>query len=452
MHYSRLVSIISIIFLCSFGLVIVSSWATQHAINGGNRLSSESRELVLKIARLPSSAKALGSLVQNLYPPEGVKSIYEEFKSETEVTQLLSGHLLIPYLSSNGVNEVCLINLSNKNTRVIFRENEFKKSTKYSDRLIGSDSVRHEAFSSRNTIGHPHVSQDGIITFLIPWNDLVSVDIKNKKELWRIRGSFHHSIETDFENNFWVCGSVRYSDEKKTTGGEEGVKSNSGIKRYSYEDQILVKISPKGFIIDSISVTDLLCESGLEFLLFGVSNPNLNYDPIHLNQITPVKNNLKQFKRGDLLVSLRNMSTILQVDPNARRVIWHKCGEWMNQHCVMISGETSFSLLDNHSFASGDFWLNKNWKTRLLVYDKIFNTTDEIVLFEPKKGVLKIPIEGRAIQVDQNSWLIEDSLYGTVIIFKDKRIVFKWSNNYSGDTVGISTWCRYIPATQSPKF
>jgi hypothetical protein len=445
MRFSKLVSLISLTILCAVGLVVVSSWATRHAIGGGQRFSASVRKSVLALAEFPTQAKSLVGLLNNYLPPKGVSNIYSGYLEDVSLSNSVSGFLLVSCVSSNGANSVSLINLSNRSCQVIGLPANSNKKIQYSDVLLGSEPRRQSSFSSRHRVWHPYLSKDGILTYTIPWNDLVSVDLKNGQEKWRVRGAFHHSIEPDTNGDLWVCGAIQ----------PESISDRNSKTHHSnkfFEDQALVKVSSAGKILQLISVADLILNSGLEYLLYGSSNPNVNFDPIHLNQITPIVSDFGVFKKGQILVSLRNISTILLIDPDSPSVVWHGSGNWMNQHCVIPVGPSTFSVLDNHSFASGEYWLNSDWRTRIVTHNIETGRASEIRVNDDSLRDFHIPIEGRALLVSSNHWMIEDCLQGTVMIFKNQRLVFKWSNVYNNDTVGTTSWCRYMIEKDVPQF
>jgi hypothetical protein len=445
MRFSRLISLISLSIFCTLGLVIVSSWATRHAIGGGQRLSTGVRKSVLALAEFPTKAKSLVGLLNNYLPPKGVSDIYSNYSEFSPGSNGISGFVLVSCVSSNGLSTVSLINLENRSRRIIELPVNNDRLSQYSDVLIGSESRRQSSFSSRHRVWHPHLSKDGTLTYLIPWNDLISVDLKTGQEKWRVRGAFHHSIETDANGNLWVCGAVE--PESILKGKFAALHSNK-----VFHDQALVKVSPSGKILELISVADLILNSGLEYILYGSSNPNVNFDPIHLNQITPILSDFGVFKKGQVLISLRNLSTILLVDPELQTVVWHGSGNWMNQHCVIPIGPSTFSVLDNHSFASGEYWLNSAWRTRILTHNIETSKSSEIRFNGEYSRDFRIPIEGRALPVSSNHWMIEDCLNGTIMIFGNQKLVFKWSNLYHDGTVGITSWCRYMVSEVVPEF
>jgi len=445
MRFSRLVSLISLTIFSALGLVIVSSWATRHAIGGGHRFSEGVRKSVLALAEFPTQAKSLVGLFNNYLPPNGVSDIYSKYLESPSGSNGVSGFVLVSCVSSNGPSTVSLINLSNRSRRIIDLPVNSDRLGPYSVFLIGSEPRRQSAFSSRHRVWHPHLSKDGTLTYTIPWNDLISVDLKTGQEKWRVRGAFHHSIEPDSNGDLWVCGAVQ----------PESISNLKSQKRHSnkvFEDQTLVKVSPSGKILQLVSVADLILNSDLEYLLYGSSNPNVNFDPIHLNQITPILSDSGVFKKGQILVSLRNISTTLLIDPDSQSVVWHGSGNWMNQHCVMPVAPSTFSVLDNHSFASGEYWLNSAWRTRIVTHNIETGRASEIRVNDESPRDFHIPIEGRALPVSPNHWMIEDCLNGTIMIFGNQKLVFKWSNLYLDGTVGITSWCRYMSPDTVPEF
>jgi hypothetical protein len=445
MRFSRLVSLISLTILCALGLVVVSSWATRHAIGGGQRFSASVRKSVLALAEFPTHARSLVGLLNNYLPPKGNSNIYSGYLEDVSLSNSLSGFILVSSVSSNGASTVSLINLSNQSRRVIDFPVNGDTSNQYSDHLIGSEPRRQSSFSSRHRVWHPYLCKDGTLIYSIPWNDLVSVDLKTAQEKWRVRGAFHHSIEPDANGDLWVCGAVQ----------PESISNQNPKTRHCnnvFEDQALVKVSPSGKILQLISVADLILTSGLEYLLYGSSNPNVNFDPIHLNQITPIINDSGVFKKGQILVSLRNISAILLIDPESNSVVWHGCGNWMNQHCVIPVGRSTFSVLDNHSFASGEYWLNSAWRTRIVTHNIETSKSSEIRINGESSEDFRIPIEGRALPVSSKHWMIEDCLNGTIMIFGTQNLVFKWSNIYPDGTVGMTSWCRFINFDRVPEF
>jgi len=443
MCFAKKLSIVSLLVISVLVLVIVSAWSTRHAMLSGSRFSAGLRGFVLAVSKAPLELKNSISVIGHLFPPKGVPDNYSNYQPETKSDFQKDEFLLIPFINSNGISEVVLYSLMEKSSMTIYNSTS-ESSKQFSDKLDGSLSRKQVAVSSRNRIWNPYLSQDGCLVYAYPGNDLVAIDLETGLEKWRVEGAFHHSIEPDADGNLWVCaalepgfGRYRLHDQK-----------HSNI---SFEDQGLVKISKHGKVMDSISVANLLAANSLEYLMYGVSNPDLNFDPIHLNQITPIITETAIFKKGQILVSLRNLSTVLLVDPESRKILWHQTGPWMNQHCVQVLSGDSISIFDNHSFASGQFWLNQNWRNRIVACNLKTGKLDEAKINWRSPFKFTIPVEGRALPIDVGVWLVEDSICGNIMIFKDGSLVFKWANKYPDGSVGYTSWARYLSKAQIPE-
>ncbi len=418
-------------------------WVAQHSIWNGDRLPDFVKRGINQTARLPGQIKQVTLALKNHGFSEAIPDKYLKLSVEPEIAFSADEKILVSEIDSRGNNVVKLLNLSGSVEEKIFVLRKSLKGDEYTDKLEGGDAFRQAPFSSQNRIWSPLLWENGYVTFCYPWNDIITFDPKTSREIWRIRGSFHHSIEFDHSGNIWVCGSGASHLGIQT---QDGLASGS----YGYEDQILVKISREGKILSRIKVSDLLLESGLEYLMNGPVGFQFNQDPLHLNQISPILNESKNFKKGWLLVSLRNISTILLVDPDDRKVVWHKSGPWINQHSVFQYDDSRISLLDNHSFGLGGFWLSPTNTSRIVVFDPINSNLNEVVIEKNFNQFFKLKIEGRAIPIGESNWLLEDSMAGSLFIIRGGKIVFKYTNRYPNGSCGVISWCRYVRHT-NPK-
>jgi hypothetical protein len=73
-----------------------------------------------------------------------------------------------------------------------------------------------------------------------------------------------------------------------------------------------------------------------------------NDDPTHLNDIQPVLADGPYWKKGDLFVSLRNISSIMLYRPSTDQIVWMKRGPWLSQHDVDILDDHRISVYDNN--------------------------------------------------------------------------------------------------------
>jgi hypothetical protein len=443
MRFYKIISIASGVVLLLSVTFIGAAWATKYSLVSGRRFPNKLNQTILQVASLPHTIHELGQAMSTGLRPVGKNDPYTNYINTSEIADQSDGYLLIPYLDSSGISRVVLFNISQATSKEIFVSDRKLNNAKYTDMLPGASGFRHTASSSSWRVSNPYLSKNGRMYYVIPWNDLVCFNTITLKEEWRVGGAFHHSVELDHEGNIWACGALAPGSLLKT--------NNSILSSQNFEDQAIVKISQQGKIIEAISITDLLNESGMEYFLFGCSNPKFVIDPIHLNHVNPVNKNYGKIKKGSLLVSLRNLSTVLLFDPIKRKVDWHQTGPWLGQHCVNPIGDSRISILDNHAyiFGSDDYSLDPSWETRVLTHDIEKNETKVVGLSLGEK-LIRIPIEGRAIQISPERWIIEDSVHGTIFILENQKIIFKWSNIYPNKKLGYSSWCRFMRAEEIP--
>ena len=102
----------------------------------------------------------------------------------------------------------------------------------------------------------------------------------------------------------------------------------------------------------------LLQDNDLHGLLYLSSLKNRSTqskdDVLHLNDVEPFPLEMAEgfFKRGDLLISLRNINTVLVFSSIDMKIRWHRTGTFVRQHDPdFVDGDT-LSVFDNQNFES----------------------------------------------------------------------------------------------------
>lgn len=165
--------------------------------------------------------------------------------------------------------------------------------------------------------------------------------------VWKLKNAGHHSIFQDLDGNFWVP-SVR-----TTPGLHPDYRNIAG----RHEEDLLQKISADGRILMEKSAFDILRQNGLEGLLYLSTNENedtlVNGDILHVNDIEVYEGaeDGKLVRRGDILVSMRNINALMLLDPATFRIKALSIGRMLRQHDPDFIGGDQIVVFDNNNLA-----------------------------------------------------------------------------------------------------
>ena len=290
----------------------------------------------------------------------------------------------------------------------------------------------------RFEICHPLFNSDGSIIFNgQAYTPLIKID-KNSNVLWiKSDNEYHHSINSDIDNNLWVC--TRYNPAKidnKYTG-------KHFKKRVTYHDDGIRKITPNGDILFDKSISEIFIENNMEYLLFA-TNPFFNNNPIHLNDIQPVPSDTKYWKKGDVFLSLRNQSMILLYRPETNQIIWKSAGKFFYQHDVDIIDNHRISIFNNNTKYFWDGY-KVDGENEILIYDFL---TAKYESYQKQNFIndnIKTVSAGIHEILENGDLYIEESNYGRLLYY-DKTGRLQWIFlNQSADGFEYSvSWSRIL--------
>lgn len=148
---------------------------------------------------------------------------------------------------------------------------------------------------------------------------------------------YHHTTEPDHDGNLWFTNRYEpaFDPELPDTFYDDGI----------------VLLTPEGKTVFERSFADVMIKQGYDYLLFG-RGPYV-HDPIHLNDVQPVLKDGKYWKKGDVFVSLRNISALALYRPSSDEILWLKQGPWVHQHDVDIIDSHTVAVFDNNHINFG---------------------------------------------------------------------------------------------------
>jgi len=190
---------------------------------------------------------------------------------------------------------------------------------------------------------------------------------------------------------------------------------------YPRLEDYLVVLSPEGEEITRISLVDALAVSGFRFLLQNVTWYG-SEDPTHANAVQVVTPEMDAAfpygEAGDVVVSMRELSTVAVVDVEERRVQWALRGSWIQQHDVQLLPDGHFLMFDNWGDYEGPTGIS-----RIVEVDPVSSeitwvyrgTEQEPLASEVRSNVQRLPNGNTLISESDGGRLLEITPDGTIV-------------------------------------
>ncbi len=297
---------------------------------------------------------------------------------------------------------------------------------------------------NRFFIWHPSITNRGELIFQSS-SPLVKIDF-NSNIVWvNNEGMFHHSTNLDDEGNIYVPSTLRLYSKLVS----DYVGLNNKTEKHIYEDDAINILDKSGKILFSKSVTEILIEHGYSNRIF--SQQSHKNDPIHLNDIQPVLKDTKYFKKGDVFLSLRNLSMVMLYRPSTNKIIKIIEGEFYNQHDVDILDKSRISIYNNNVFLNyKNERIVKN--NEIIIYDfetNIFSKKFEKTFIENK---INSDTHGLVDFLEDGSAIVEDRNNGRILYLSAKgEVIWIFNNLNSKKQVYDLWWARIIDVKKSKK-
>ena len=304
--------------------------------------------------------------------------------------------------------------------------------------------IKRDAGINRLFMFHPSITNKGELIFQFS-SPLIKIDFDSNIVWVNNQDKFHHSIELDDEENIYVPS--HYSPYSELVRKYVGL--NKEVWNYYFLDDAINILDKNGKILFSKSVTEILIEHGYTNRIF--SQQSFKSDPIHLNDIQPVLKDTKYFKKGDVFLSLRNLSMVILYRPSTNRIIKIIEGEFYNQHDVDIIDESSISIYNNNVFYNyKNERIVKN--NEIVIYDfetnsfskKFEKTFIENRINSAQRGLVDFSEDGSAI--------VEDSENGRILYLSAKgEVIWIFNNLNSKKQLYDLWWARIIDVKKSKR-
>ena len=404
-------------FICAIGLGAI----TKYHYEGGQRF-----EPVRKIAVVISSVpiRFVNMIKAGNFQAENKPPILTKHKNKKRFHQFIDNQrkalfVLPRYDHSLSRSIIDIIDLNNFEVIHTYAHdigemnNQVKNLKEHHKIKIDDSPIRFE-------YRHPLLLEDGSIVSSSDYSLEFKIDFCSNLKWINDEEKFHHSNMLDHQGNIWVPGQM---DPKSRF-----------VKNSTIMDDSIIKINTNGKILFNKSVVEILIENNLVD-----RNVVLIEDPIHLNDIEPALRDTKYWKQGDVFLSPRHQSAIIQYRPSTNKVINYITGPFAMQHDVDIISEKEISIFNNNNF-----FVN-NEHSEVVIYN--FETKKFRKLFNDqlKKENFKSITQGLSHIFKDGSLMVEEQNHGRIILFNNKgEKEWEFVNKDKNGDIGFVSWSRVI--------
>jgi len=436
--------LVSLFLLVLIVAVFVTAWSVRHVSKGGVRFSEAQSHILIAIADFPMLVHTAVQEVRSMLKGEPLPLLMD--RKATEQPEWMR-HFPEPedtgYLLFSGVNaatkraDVQLIKISDGTVVARWQPDWLAIMAQTTSKKFAKLGSPYNAKAV-----NPVLLADGDIIFS-HIDSMERMSLCRSKPVWLLDELMHHSNELDENSTGIWSPSI----------SQDGFADNQWLQE-RVRDDALAHVSTDGRLIERLSFVRILRENGLQSMLMGTSGFVLNEDPIHLNEIKAASRDSRYWKRGDLLVSARNLSTLFLYRPSTNKIIWYQTGPWMNQHSVDFVDDHRISVLNNNVvsgpniFKEGMF-VNSRDTNQVMVYD--FDTGQ---ISQPFAALLaqarpRSNTEGRARLLPDGGLFLEETNQGRQLRFTKDRLLWSRVNDYDDKRIGAVAWSRYLTAEEA---
>ena len=278
---------------------------------------------------------------------------------------------------------------------------------------------------NRYHMWNPAINSNGELIFASS-SPLVKVDFCGNILWVNDVDNYSHSINLDLNEKIYVK-SIKFPFT-------ESLKPIIGDSIKNFQDDTINILNQDGEIEFSKSLAEILIENGLINRVF--TQDKYSRDPLHLNDIQPVLYDGNYMKKGDLLLSVRNISLIILYRPSNNKILKIIEGEFLNQHDVDIINDSTISIYNNNLLRG----VNKR---------KIIDN-NEIVFYHFDTNTFSKKFEKTFVEFEINT-----ATHGLVDFLEDGSAIVEDRNNsriFYLDSKGKPIWIYYNISSQNLKY
>ena len=288
-----------------------------------------------------------------------------------------------------------------------------------------------EQFQQSQTYVHgSYVYPNGDIILNFEYSKLAKMNSCGEV-IWQIDDyKTHHSVYKDSEGNFWIPAL----EDVKPKNNQRYIKNHPGIKK-PFTHETVLKISPEGKVLKKISLMDAFYRNKeSRALLWKYKKTRQHHgDIFHLNDVEILEPSMSEaynhFSAGDLLVSLKYISTVAVLDQQGS-IKWLSEGDFLEQHDADFEGDGNITVFNNNlDYSKNGEYLGG---TKIQAINPNNNFIKDIYPPPLSENTTRFysPEGGKHQLLSNGNRLLTEAQTGRVIeISNEGKIVWEWLNH-----------------------
>lgn len=186
---------------------------------------------------------------------------------------------------------------------------------------------------------------DGSLIFNFEYLSTIKMDACSNV-VWKLDNMGHHSVDVQPDGSVWVGSEIYYGPGSDTGHQNHRAPLHEGIAQH---------VSAEGEVLRDISTLDLFWKNDLLGFLFATNqvnhSPTATDDTMHLNDVEIFPDSLEEgvFSHGDILVSLRNINSVVVFDPETLKIKHIATGMFLRQHDPDFTSGDTYTVFDNRN-------------------------------------------------------------------------------------------------------
>ncbi|MEZ5290889.1 MAG: arylsulfotransferase family protein [Vicinamibacterales bacterium] len=254
--------------------------------------------------------------------------------------------------------------------------------------------------------------------------------------VWTLPRMAHHVISPNADGTFWV-------------GGRRYVEGPSPYPPLStpFHEETAMRVSAGGQVLQEVSILKAVLDGAPGAFYGGPSGEVPRGDMLHLNDIeelpADIADRFPRMSAGDLLLSMRDLSLLMVMNPTTGQVVWRRVGRWIRQHDPDFKPDGTISVFSNNplpDFASSTGAGGRQGPlgaSTIIDLDPVTGATT-VAYGGSADGHFYTPIRGKHEWLSNGDLLIVEANAGRVFeVAPDGEVVWDYVNRYDDRDVAV---------------